>query len=121
MIIERGAFRLFDRGYLEFCRPHVLHEAGGFFLIRAKRGPRAKRRDSRPVDRRDTPVQCDPSVTPELHHRAPTIGLLRGRCNRCMLRACRVSSSLVSFRRCTMPTLDLAPVAFLAGDRIGYA
>ena len=56
---EAGAFYLFDRGYLDFARLHTFHEAGSFFLIRAKRGLRFKRRYSQPVDRRNTAVLCD--------------------------------------------------------------
>lgn len=68
LIVEPGAFYLFDRGYLDFSRLHALHEAGGFFLIRAKRGLRAKRRYSHPVDRRNTPVLCDQTVTLEVFY-----------------------------------------------------
>ena len=56
---EPGAFYLFDRGYLDFARLHTFHETGSFFLIRAKRGLRFKRRYSQPVDRRNTAVLCD--------------------------------------------------------------
>jgi hypothetical protein len=56
---EAGAFYLLDRGYLDFARLHTFHEAGSFFLIRAKRGLRFKRRYSQPVDRRNTSVLCD--------------------------------------------------------------
>jgi hypothetical protein len=56
---EPGAFYLLDRGYLDFARLHALHEAGSFFLIRAKRGLRFKRRYSQPVDRLKTAVLCD--------------------------------------------------------------
>jgi len=56
---EPGAFYLLDRGYLDFTRLHTFHEAGSFFLIRAKRGLRFKRRYSQPVDRRNTAVLCD--------------------------------------------------------------
>lgn len=40
---EPGALYLLDRGYMDFARLHALHEAGSFFLIRAKRGLRVKR------------------------------------------------------------------------------
>ena len=63
LIVEPGAFYLFDRGYLDFARLHALHEAGAFFLIRAKRGLRARRRYSHPVDRVNTRVLCDQTVT----------------------------------------------------------
>ena len=56
---EPGAFYLLDRGYLDFARLHTFHEAGSFFLIRAKRGLHFKRRYSQPVDRRNTAVLCD--------------------------------------------------------------
>ena len=56
---EPGAFYLLDRGHLDFARLHTFHEAGSFFLIRAKRGLRFKRRYSQPVDRRNTAVLCD--------------------------------------------------------------
>ncbi len=68
LIVEPGAFYLFDRGYLDFSRLHALHEAGAFFLIRAKRGLRAKRRYSHPVDRVNTPVLCDQTVTLEVFY-----------------------------------------------------
>jgi len=56
---EPGAFYLLDRGYLDFARLHTFHEAGSFFLIRAKRGLRFKRRYSQRVDRRNTSILCD--------------------------------------------------------------
>jgi hypothetical protein len=56
---EPGAFYLLDRGYLDFARLHTFHAAGSFFLIRAKRGLRFKRRYSQPVDRSNTSVLCD--------------------------------------------------------------
>ena len=68
LIVEPAAFYLFDRGYLDFARLHALHEAGAFFLIRAKRGLRAKRRYSHPVDRANTPVLCDQTVTLEVFY-----------------------------------------------------
>ena len=56
---EPGAFYLLDRGYTDFDRLHALHEAGSFFVIRAKRNLRFKRRYSQPVDRINTKVLCD--------------------------------------------------------------
>lgn len=58
-----GAFYLLDRGYVDFARLHTLHEAGSFFLIRAKRGLRVKRRYSHTVNRIKTNVLCDQTVT----------------------------------------------------------
>jgi Transposase DDE domain/Domain of unknown function (DUF4372) len=65
---EPGAFYLLDRGYMDFARLHTLHEAGSFFLIRAKRGLRVKRRYSHPVDRIGTTVLCDQTVTLEVFY-----------------------------------------------------
>jgi len=65
---EPGAFYLLDRGYMDFARLHALHEAGSFFLIRAKRGLRVKRRYSHPVDRINTKVLCDQTVTLEVFY-----------------------------------------------------
>lgn len=56
---EPGAFHLLDRGFMDLARlhaQHALHEAGSFFLIRAKRGLRFKRRYPLPVDRSNTKV-----------------------------------------------------------------
>jgi len=65
---ELGAFYLLDRGYMDFARLHALHEAGSFFLIRAKRGLRFKRRYSQPVDRTNTRVLCDQIGTLEVFY-----------------------------------------------------
>jgi Transposase DDE domain/Domain of unknown function (DUF4372) len=65
---EPGAFYLLDRGYMDFARLHALHEAGSFFLIRAKRGLRFKRRYSQPVDRINTNVLCDQIGTLEVYY-----------------------------------------------------
>ena len=65
---EPGAFYLLDRGYMDFARLHALHDAGSFFLIRAKRGLRVKRRYSHPVDRINTKVLCDQTVTLEVFY-----------------------------------------------------
>ena len=65
---EPGAFYLLDRGYMDFARLHALHGAGSFFLIRAKRGLRFKRRYSQPVDRTNTQVLCDQIGTLEVYY-----------------------------------------------------
>jgi hypothetical protein len=61
LILEPGAFYLFDRGYLDFARLHRFQLAGSFFVIRAKAGLSLKRRYSRAVDR-NSGVICDQSV-----------------------------------------------------------
>lgn len=51
LLPEPGAFYLMDRGYLDFERLHRFHDAGSFFVIRAKANLKARRRYSAPVDR----------------------------------------------------------------------
>ena len=58
---EAGAFYVMDRGYLDFTRLHRLHQAGAFFVTRAKRGMNARRVYSNPVDR-GTGLICDQFV-----------------------------------------------------------
>jgi len=58
---EAGAFYVMDRGYLDFTRLHRLHQAGAFFVTRAKRGMNARRVYSAHADR-STGVICDQLV-----------------------------------------------------------
>jgi len=58
IIPEAGAFYIMDRGYLDFARLHRLHQAGGFFVTRAKANLRFTRRYSLPTDR-STGIICD--------------------------------------------------------------
>jgi Domain of unknown function (DUF4372)/Transposase DDE domain len=58
LAFEPGAFYVMDRGYLDFTRLHHLHQAGAFFVTRAKRGMDARRVYSKPVDR-STGLICD--------------------------------------------------------------
>ena len=51
LIPEAGAFYVMDRGYIDFARLYRLHQAGAFFVTRAKRNMDAQRRYSHPVDR----------------------------------------------------------------------
>jgi hypothetical protein len=51
VIFEPGAFYIFDRGFLHFARLHRIHEAQAFFVTRARRNFRFRRRYSRPVDK----------------------------------------------------------------------
>jgi len=59
LVLEPGAFYLMDRGYLDFARLFVIHEAQAFFVTRAKSNTKFKRRYSHPVDRTGTAVLCD--------------------------------------------------------------
>ncbi len=58
---EAGAFSILDRGYLDFARLHRLHQAGAFFVTRAKKNFRCARRYSRPVDK-STGLRFDRTV-----------------------------------------------------------
>jgi len=58
---EPGAFYVMDRGYLDFERLYTLHQAGAFFVTRAKSNSKFKRLLSRPVDR-STGLICDQRV-----------------------------------------------------------
>jgi len=59
--IEAGAFYVMDRGYLDFARLYKLHQAGAFFVTRAKRGMNARRVYSTKTDRM-TGVNCDQAI-----------------------------------------------------------
>ena len=59
--IEAGAFYVMDRGYLDFSRLFALHQAGAFFVTRAKRGMDARRVYSMPTYR-DTGIICDQRI-----------------------------------------------------------
>jgi hypothetical protein len=61
LLPEPGAFYIMDRGYIDFERLHRLHEAGSFFVTRAKSNLRAQRRYSHPVDR-STGLICDQTI-----------------------------------------------------------
>jgi len=58
---EAGAFYVIDRGYLDFERLARFHDAGSFFVTRAKSNLKAQRRYSHPVDR-TTGLICDQTV-----------------------------------------------------------
>ena len=59
--VEAGAFYVMDRGYLDFARLHAMHQAGAFFVTRAKRGMNARRVYSTPAQR-EAGVICDQRV-----------------------------------------------------------
>ena len=50
-----------DRGYLDFNRLYVLHQAAAFFIVRAKSNWRYRRLYSHPVDK-TTGLTCDQTV-----------------------------------------------------------
>ena len=61
LLPEPGAFYVMDRGYLDFDRLHALHQAGAFFVTRAKSNFKCKRIYSSPVDRTSGLI-CDQQV-----------------------------------------------------------
>ena len=56
-----GAYYVMDRGYLDFERLYVLHQAKSYFVTRSKRNFNFKRRYSHEVDK-TTGVQCDQTI-----------------------------------------------------------
>jgi len=61
LVPEPGAIYVMDRGYIDFDRLGHFHQAGSFFVIRAKRNLKAKRRYSHAVDK-STGLVCDQTV-----------------------------------------------------------
>jgi hypothetical protein len=61
LTFEAGAFYVMDRGYVDFERLYALHQAGAFFVTRAKSPMDARRVYSTPTER-DTGVICDQRV-----------------------------------------------------------
>jgi hypothetical protein len=61
LLPEAGAFYVMDRGYLDFARLYVLHQAGSFFVTRPRSNARFRRVYSMAVDR-STGLICDQHV-----------------------------------------------------------
>jgi hypothetical protein len=61
LLPEPGAIYVMDRGYVDFARLHALHQAGAFFVTRAKSNLDAHRLYSAPVDR-TAGVICDQTI-----------------------------------------------------------
>jgi len=59
--VEAGAFYVMDRGYVDFARLYAIHQAGAFFVTRAKQGMYAQRVYSS-ATQRHTGVICDQRV-----------------------------------------------------------
>ena len=59
--VEAGAFYVMDRGYVDFARLYQMHQAGAFFVTRAKRGMNARRVYSSKTDR-TSGVVCDQTI-----------------------------------------------------------
>ena len=69
LTFEPGAFYVMDRGYVDFSRLYALHQAGAFFVTRAKSPMDARRVYSTAVDR-DTGLICDQRVMLNGHYSA---------------------------------------------------
>lgn len=61
LVFEAGAFYVMDRGYVDFERLHALHQAGAFFVTRAK-SPMDARRVYSAVTDRSTGIIADQQV-----------------------------------------------------------
>ena len=61
LIPEAGSFYVLDRGYLDFARLYLLHQAQAFFVIRAKSNIKYRRLYSHPVKKR-TGLRCDQTI-----------------------------------------------------------
>ena len=61
LVPEPGAYYVMDRGYLDYARLHALHQAGSFFVTRARSNFKFKRLNSQPVDRKSGLI-CDQTV-----------------------------------------------------------
>lgn len=59
---ETGSFYIMDRGFTDFSRLFLLHQAQAFFVIRAKSNLAYRRVYSRPVDK-PTGLRCDQIIT----------------------------------------------------------
>ena len=56
--VEAGSFYVMDRGYLDFARLYKMHQAGAFFVTRAKKNMSFRRVYSAPVNK-DMGIICD--------------------------------------------------------------
>lgn len=61
LVLEPGAFYIMDRGYLDFGRLYLMHQALAFFVTRAKSNTRFRRVYSAQVDR-STGIICDQTI-----------------------------------------------------------
>ena len=61
LVLEAGAIYVMDRGYLDFARLYLMHQAQAFFVTRAKSNTKLRRVYSAVVDR-STGIICDQTV-----------------------------------------------------------
>lgn len=67
LVPEPGAIYVMDRGYVDFVRLHTMHQAGAFFVTRAKSNMKAHRRYSASTDR-TTGIICDQTIALDGHY-----------------------------------------------------
>jgi transposase len=67
LIAEPGAIYVMDRGYVDFSRLHAMHQAGAFFVTRAKSNMNAHRLYSAATDRA-TGIICDQTIALDGHY-----------------------------------------------------
>ena len=67
LIPSPGAFYIMDRAYLDFERLYRFHRERAFFITRAKRNFKFKRRYSHEVEK-STGVQCDQTIVLTTHY-----------------------------------------------------
>jgi len=61
LVLEPGAIYVMDRGYLDFERLYLMHQAQAFFVTRTKSNTRFRRIYSAPIDR-STGIICDQTI-----------------------------------------------------------
>lgn len=61
LVFEAGAFYVMDRGYLDFARLYRMHQAGSFFVTRAKDNTKSRRLYSQSVsdEEKKLGIRCD--------------------------------------------------------------
>jgi transposase len=67
LILEPGSIYVMDRGYVDFSRLHAMHQAGAFFVTRAKSNMKAHRLYSASTDR-PTGIMCDQTIAVDGHY-----------------------------------------------------
>jgi transposase len=71
LVPEAGAIYVMDRGHVDFGRLNRLHQAGAFFVTRAKSNMKSRRLYSAPADR-STGIVCDQTIALDGHHAKQT-------------------------------------------------
>ena len=61
LVYEAGSFYIMDRAYLDFARLYRIHQHRAFFVTRARKNFRCRRRYSRPVDK-STGLRFDQTI-----------------------------------------------------------